>query len=135
MRRAGFVTVVGSLILALAGALYGQELATLKATISDQTGAVIPGATVTVTNRQTGAKRTDITESHGLSVIPGLPPGNYELTVDAKGFASQKMAIVLSVGQIGSLNVTMGVTVKEEFQVQATVQGIDTEKSEGQPGH
>ena len=102
----------------------------LKTTVSDQTGAVIPGTTVTVTNRQTGAKRTDITESHGLSVIPGLAPGNYELTADAKGFAPQKMVVTLSVGQIASLKVTMGVTVKEEVQVQATVQGIDTEKSE-----
>src|ERR1700687_3753027 len=130
MRRAGFFTVVSSLILVLAGVLHGQELATLKATVSDQTGAVIPGATVTVTNRQTGAKRTDITEAHGLSVIPGLPPGSYELTADAKGFAEQKVAIVLSVGQVASLNVTMGVTVQEEVQVQDVIQGIDTEKSE-----
>jgi hypothetical protein len=130
MRRAGFFSVVSSLLLAFVSVLHGQELATLKATVSDQTGAVIPAATVTVTNRQTGAKRTDITEAHGLSVIPGLPPGSYELTADAKGFARQKMAIVLSVGQIASLNVIMGVTVKEEVQVQETVQGIDTEKSE-----
>jgi Carboxypeptidase regulatory-like domain/TonB dependent receptor len=135
MLRRGFSSVVGSLIvgslmLVFAGTLSAQELATLKTTVSDQTGAVIPGATVTVTNRQTGAKRTDITESHGLSVIPGLAPGNYELTADAKGFAPQKMAVTLSVGQIASLNMTMGVTVKEEVQVEATVQGIDTEKSE-----
>jgi len=128
MRRAGFFSVVSSLIVAFVSALHGQELATLKATVSDQTGAVIPGATVTVTNRQTGAKRTDITEAHGLSVIPGLPPGSYELAVDAKGFAEHKVAIVLSVGQIASLNVTIGVTVQEEVQVQATVEGIDTEK-------
>jgi hypothetical protein len=130
MRRRGFSAVVGSLILVFAGTLCAQELATLKTTVSDQSGAVIPGATVSVTNRQTGAKRTDITESHGLSVIPGLSPGNYELTAEAKGFALQKMVVTLSVGQIASLNVTMGVTVKEEVQVQATVQGIDTEKSE-----
>ncbi len=97
MRRGGFLSVVGSVILAFAGTLYAQELATLKTTVSDQTGAVIPGATVTVTSRQTGAKRTDITESHGLSVIPGLAPGNYELTADAKGFAPKKMAVTLSV--------------------------------------
>jgi outer membrane receptor protein involved in Fe transport len=130
MRRVWFFTAVSSVILVFAGVVHGQELATLKTTVSDQTGAVIPGATVTVTNRQTGARRTDITEAHGLSVIPGLPPGSYELTAEAKGFARQKMAIMLSVGQIASLNVTMGVAVKEEVQVQETVQGIDTEKSE-----
>jgi Carboxypeptidase regulatory-like domain/TonB dependent receptor len=130
MRRVWFSSVVGSLILWFAGALYAQELATLKATISDQTGAVIPGATVTVTNRQTGAKRTDITESHGLSVIPGLPPGSYDLTADAKGFTPRKVTVTLAVGQIASLNVTMGVSVREEVEVQDTAQAIDTEKSE-----
>jgi hypothetical protein len=130
MRRVGCSLVVGPLLLALAGTLYAQELATLKTTVTDQTGAVIPGATVTVTNKQTGAKRTDTTESHGLSVIPGLAPGNYELEADAKGFASQKLAVNLSVGQIASLTVSMGVTVKEEVQVQDTIPGIDTEKSE-----
>jgi hypothetical protein len=130
MRRVGCSLVVGPLLLALAGTLYAQELATLKTTVTDQTGAVIPGATVTVTNKQTGAKRTDTTESHGLSVIPGLAPGNYELGADAKGFASQKLAVNLSVGQIASLTVSMGVTVKEEVQVQDTIPGIDTEKSE-----
>ena len=130
MLRARFFSVLSSFVLVFAGTLCGQELATLKTTITDQTGAVIQGATVTVTNRQTGAKRTDITESHGLSVIPGLPPGDYDLTADAKGFGSKKVPIVLTVGQIASINLTMGVTVKEEVSVQDTVQGIDTEKSE-----
>lgn len=102
----------------------------MKATVNDQSGAVIPGASITITNLQTGARRTDVTESHGLSVIPGLPAGRYELTAEAKGFTQRKLAVILSVGQIASVNVTMGVTVKEEVQVQATAQGIDTEKSE-----
>ncbi len=130
MLRTRFFPVLSSFVIVFAGTLCGQELATLKTTVADQSGAVIQGASVTVTNQQTGAKRTDITESHGLSVIPGLPPGNYELTADAKGFASQKLPIVLTVGQIASVNLSMSVTVKEEVQVEATVQGIDTEKSE-----
>ena len=130
MRRVWSLCVLGLLILGVASSLCAQDLATLKATISDQTGAVIPGASITVTNLQTGAKRTDVTESHGLSVIPGLPPGNYELTVDAKGFTARKIAVTLSVGQIASVPVTMGLSVIEEVQVQETIQGIDTEKSE-----
>jgi hypothetical protein len=114
----------------LAGCVVAQELATLKVTVVDQTGAVVPGATVSLRNTATGAKRTDITESHGLSVIPGLPPGNYELTAEVKGFSPQKLPVALSVGQISSLTVTMGIAVKEQVLVQETVQGIDTEKSE-----
>ncbi len=108
----------------------GQELATLKVTVNDQTGAVIPGATVTIKNAQTGVNRSDVTESHGLSVIPGIPPGNYELTVVAKGFTLRKLPISLSVGQTASAVVTLGVTVTEEVQVQDVIRGIDTEKSD-----
>jgi len=108
----------------------GQELATLKVTVNDQTGAVIPGANITLRNLETGARRSDISESHGLSVIPGIPPGNYELTVDAKAFTPRKLPVTLSVGQTASVVVTLGVTVKQEVQVQDVIQGIDTEKSD-----
>src|SRR5207249_6677013 len=70
--------------------LFAQDLATLKLTVTDPTGAVIPGVNVTATNSQTGAKRTDITESHGLSVIPGLAPGAYDVVANAQGFAPRK---------------------------------------------
>src|SRR5713101_3954020 len=130
MRQDRWSCVLGLLILGFASCLFAQDLATLKTTVSDQTGAVIPGASITITNAQTGAKRTDVTESHGLSVIPGLPPGNYELTADAKGFTSRKVAVTLAVGQIASVVVTMGLSIKEEVQVRDVIQGIDTEKSE-----
>ena len=126
------VWLVGAVVLLLLWSwnALGQELATLKVTVNDQTGAVIPGATVTIKNAQTGVNRSDVTESHGLSVIPGIPPGNYELTVVAKGFTPRKLPISLSVGQTASVVVTLGVTVTEEVQVQDVIRGIDTEKSD-----
>ena len=79
MRRTSLRLLGIAFALVLLSALVaGQELATLRVTVQDQTGAVIPGATVTVKNTQTGVLRNDITESHGLSVIPGLAPGNYQ---------------------------------------------------------
>ncbi|HET7205050.1 MAG TPA: TonB-dependent receptor [Terriglobales bacterium] len=132
MRRASLLTVAvaASMMSFLAGSLSAQDLATLKVTVTDQTGAVIPGANITVTNTQTGAKRTDVTESHGLSVIPGLPPGTYEVNADAKGFGPRKIPVVLTVGQTASLNLAMGFEIKEEVKVEETVQGIDPEKAE-----
>jgi hypothetical protein len=118
-----FVVVVSALGFA-------QQLATLKTTVYDQTGAVIPGATITLRSNTTGAKRTDISSANGLSVIPDLPPGSYELTAEAKGFSSRKMAVTVSVGQIASITVSLGIAAKEEVTVQETVQGIDPEKSE-----
>ena len=130
MRHSRVLSIVGLLIVLSAGSLHAQDLATLKVTVTDPTGALIPGVAVTVTNTQTGAKRTDVTESHGLSVIPGLTPGNYELSTEAKGFTTRKVPVTLTVGQIASLTVALGVSVKEEILVQDVVQGIDPEKAE-----
>ncbi|HLB90163.1 MAG TPA: carboxypeptidase-like regulatory domain-containing protein, partial [Terriglobales bacterium] len=124
------VAIAALVCVGLSSSVLAQELATLKVTVSDQTGAVIAGATITLRNTETGARRTDVTESHGLSVIPGVPAGNYEMTAEAKGFSSVKMPVALSVGQIASLTVTMGITVKEEVKVEEIAQGVDTEKSE-----
>ena len=130
MKRISFL-LVGIVVLLLSSVNgLAQELATFKVTVNDQTGAVIPGATVALKNSQTGVSRSDITESHGLSVIPGIPPGNYELSVAAKGFTPRKLPVSLSVGQTASLTVTLGVTVTEELLVQDVIQGIDTEKSD-----
>src|SRR5438477_1686176 len=130
MKRTSSWVVGIVVVLVLSGNVLAQELATLKVTVNDQTGAVIPGATITLKNTATGAKRTDVTESHGLSVIPGLPPGSYELTAEAKGFTARELPVSLSVGQTASLVVTLGVTVLQQVQVQDVVQGIDTEKSD-----
>ena len=107
-RTSSLSTAVVVLVLLVSSSVLGQQLATLKVTVSDPSGAVIPGATITLTNTETGAKRTDITESHGLSVMPGVPAGTYEMTADAKGFSPLKMPVTLSVGQISSFPVTLG---------------------------
>src|SRR6266446_6427047 len=130
MKRTSSWVVGIVVVLLLSGNVLAQELATLKVTVNDQTGAVIPGATITLKNTATGAKRSDVTESHGLSVIPGLPPGSYELTADAKGFTARELPVSLSVGQTASLVVTLGVTVLQQVQVQDVIRGIDTEKSD-----
>ena len=126
----GKVTAALCFAVLLSTGILAQQLATLKVTVNDQSGAVIPGATITLQSSETGAKRSDITASNGLSVIPGVAPGSYELTAEAKGFNPRKLPVTLAVGQIASLTVTLGITVKEEVTVQDTAPGIDTEKSE-----
>src|SRR5690349_20280276 len=130
MRTSSWALVVTAACLLWSWNAAGQELATLKVTVNDQTGAVIPGASISLKNNQTGVKRSDVSESHGLSVIPGVPAGNYELTVDAKGFGQYKAPVSLSVGQTASLTITLGVSVSEQVEVQDVIQGIDTEKSD-----
>jgi hypothetical protein len=125
-----FVTTTLAFALLGSAGLFAQQLATLKVTLNDQSGALVPGANITLVGTETGAKRTDVTNANGLSVIAGVPAGSYELTAEAKGFTPRKMAVTLSVGQTASITVVLGIAVKEEVTVQDIAQGIDTEKSE-----
>jgi hypothetical protein len=111
--------------------LSAQQLATLNLNVSDSSGAGIPQARVSLKNAETGAKRSDLCNATGLGVIPGLPAGNYELTVDAPQFSPYRVTLTLAVGQIASLPVTLGVNgLKEQIEVREAAQGIDVQKSE-----
>ena len=74
-------------------ALYAPAQTTnglITGSITDSTGAVVPGAQVTVVNRDNGQERTAASDASGLYVIPQLPPGAYTLTAKKEGFASVK---------------------------------------------
>ena len=55
-------------------------------TLTDQTGAAVSGATVSVTDTQRGTSRSAVTDTSGSYAVPDLPPGTYKIHVDAKGF-------------------------------------------------
>jgi Carboxypeptidase regulatory-like domain/TonB dependent receptor len=81
-------------ILAL-GALFSvvawaqTQLATVSGTITDPSGAVVPGVSVTVVSQGTGSKRSVLTGTAGEFRFGGLPIGNYSLRVEKPGFQSQ----------------------------------------------
>src|SRR5882724_4304009 len=60
--------------------------ATLSGTIVDQNGAVVPGVSVTVTNKATAAQRQGTTNEDGYFTIPLLPPSNYMVNTRRDGF-------------------------------------------------
>jgi Carboxypeptidase regulatory-like domain len=133
MRRGLFLNALAILLLGteLVPNLSAQQLATLSVSVIDQSSAGISLARVTVKNTETGAKRTDFCNAAGLGVIPGLPAGNYELTVDAAQFTPYRTTVILSVGQIASMAVTLGVNgLKERIEVHEAARGIDTQQSD-----
>ena len=77
------------------------DTATLKGTIFDPSGSVVPGAAVTVTNPDTGVSRTAKSGEEGDYQVPSLPPGTYQVVAEAAGFRKAVAEnIVLTVGQI-----------------------------------
>src|SRR5580692_6851270 len=87
MQRPGLVCAFGLLALACAGNAFSQEVnATLVGTVTDATGAVVPGAKITATESQTNVSRITVTNESGNYTFPNLPPGSYVVTVEAQGF-------------------------------------------------
>ena len=63
-----------------------QLTAQIAGTISDTSGAIIPGSSVTVSNEDTGMKWEAKTNQAGIYTVPLLQPGNYRIEVQAQGF-------------------------------------------------
>jgi hypothetical protein len=59
--------------------------ATISGTIKDETGGVLPGVDVVITNLETGLTRTGVSDSNGYFAVPGLAPGTYEARATLQG--------------------------------------------------
>jgi hypothetical protein len=72
----------------------------ISGTVTDSSGAVLPKATISVVDTQTGLKRTVVTDSTGQYRVAGLSPSTYEASVELHGFATElRKGIVVAVGQ------------------------------------
>jgi Carboxypeptidase regulatory-like domain len=102
------------LLAAALSAVAQVPTATISGKVVDQTGAVIPQATVTVT-ASGGKQSTVTTDQAGGFEIPALTPGTYNVSAAAKGFAPfSKPGVELAAGQKQTLNVALQVQVQEE---------------------
>ena len=113
-RKFFFVLVV----LALVGLpVFGQSTATgsLTGTITDPTGAVVPGASVVVKSSGTGQEFTAKTNDEGVFTIPVLASGLYTATISVKGFKQSKVTdIKIDAGKPSSFNVAMEVGSQDQ---------------------
>ncbi|PYV22232.1 MAG: hypothetical protein DMG24_17300, partial [Acidobacteria bacterium] len=83
------VVVLGASTLACFFAAHGRAQAVwgaISGYVADQSGAAVPGASVSITNAKTGVQAKGVTDSAGLYNITHLDPGEYSVTVEAAGF-------------------------------------------------
>ena len=134
MRRLCIYCSILLLCLSLASLAFGQSAAsaTIVGAVTDTQGAVIPNATVTATNTATGVGHSTRTTSSGNYTIPNLPPGSYDLKVEAASFApGETKGVKLNVGDQRDVNVTLGAAGKSEVvEVTAAAPLIETTKTE-----
>src|SRR5271170_7083641 len=99
----------------------GASAAQLNGTVRDASGGAVAKATLTLRDVGTNRTYTAVSNDNGLYVIPNLPPGSYELTTEATGFAkSTQTGIVLTVGQVATIDVSVSVAQSAEKVVVTT---------------
>ena len=84
-----YILSTGLAVFLSVGAWSQTQLATISGGITDPSGAVVPGASVTVVNRGTGLKRSVLTDTAGEYRFAGLPTGTYSLRIEKPEFQSQ----------------------------------------------
>src|SRR6185295_11920964 len=100
---AAFILAIAFCGLAGSSIAFGQaqsNAADLTGVVRDQSGAVVVGATVTARNPDTNYSRAATTDGDGFYQITNLPPGTYEVTIEASGFSKARVpSVTLTVGQ------------------------------------
>ncbi|MBV8050855.1 MAG: TonB-dependent receptor [Acidobacteriaceae bacterium] len=119
--------VLASLV-AIPAAAQSQISGDLTGTITDPSGAVVPGANVTLKNNATGASQTATTNSAGAYRFSLLPPGSYTVTAAAQGFQGTSQRVQVAVGQASAANLQLAVG-GSGTTVEVTAQGgvVDTQ--------
>jgi Carboxypeptidase regulatory-like domain len=109
--RSLFLAILGLFLLTAGQQGFSQDTnATLSGTVTDPSGAIIPGATLSLVNVATGFKSSFISDASGAYTFQNLTPGRYDLAVTANGFKSENdHGIELAVNQAGHLDVHLTV--------------------------
>ena len=127
----GCLALLASIALA-SPALAQRQLGAIQGTITDQTGGVLPGVTVSATNKETGEVRTAVTNESGIYRIQSLDPGRYDVAAELSSFSKAgRNDVIVSVGATFGLNLSMATgTLTEVVQVAGVSPDIQTEKAE-----
>src|SRR5437764_7424754 len=103
----------------------------ISGSVTDASGAIIPGAAVTATDTATGSKLTATTTAAGIYSFVSLPPGAYEVSASQKGFETTlRKGVIVTVDQSTTVNLSMKVgSVSEVVTVNETSSLVDTTNS------
>jgi Carboxypeptidase regulatory-like domain len=120
MRSSVLRSGVCLIVLLLTNAVtFGQVItASLQGRVADTSGAVLPKATVIVTNTETGFSRTTTSDDGGQYKLTSLPVGSYKITAQASSFQAQTRVLTLAVGDLATLDFSLSPgTVEQQVTV------------------
>src|SRR5215510_7819121 len=116
-----FLALICAALPAMAFAQAGGATAEIKGKITDSTGAAVVGATVTATDAGKGISRATTSDEQGEYRLLSIPPGIYQLKVEASGFTAQALNKDIAL-QVGATSETVNVTTEAPV--------IETEKTQ-----
>ncbi|MBM3819452.1 MAG: hypothetical protein FJW14_10635 [Acidimicrobiia bacterium] len=110
---------------------WAQGTAQINGTVRDESGAVLPGVTVTATQADTGFTRTVVTNEAGAYAMPSLPTGPYRLEAALQGFRTYtRTGIVLQVGATPVIDVALAIgSLEESVTVEAAAPLVDVKSA------
>jgi hypothetical protein len=124
---------IALIVLFLGSAVSAQTRATtadLALSVVDASGAALPGATVSVTNIETGLIRSDVTDLDGRRVLPALSLGPYRVQVALNGFRSEMRDVTVRLGTVSALDVTLQLaSVQQRVDVVETSPLVDSNRT------
>src|SRR5215471_4074260 len=126
-----FGRVVCFITLACVPAMAQTTTGSIVGSVTDKTGALIPGAAITVTNTDTGSTNKTVTDSSGNYAVTPLPVGHYSVTVEARGFKKSVSAgITLNLQDRIGVNVVLELgQITETVEVQGAAAALQTDTS------
>ena len=120
--------VVFALALFTCGQLLAGVTASISGTVTDASGAVVAGATVTATNVETAVVTTQTTNAQGFYSFQSLPLGNYTIGVQQSGFKAYTQTGLV-------VDVNSALTVDVKLQVGATSEKVEVSTADASRGH
>ena len=123
----------GCAALLLFAAKAGSQIAgagNIQGTVTDASGAVVPRASVTLTDKSTQVSRKAVTDNAGVYVFPGVPVGTYDVSIAAQGFETYvRTGIVLEVGSSIAVDASLAVGAAEtKVEVRSEGLALQTEE-------
>jgi hypothetical protein len=129
--KSSFVRAPGACVavLVVAAAAWAQApVGTIAGTVRDQTGAVVPGASVTITNQGTGVERHITSSADGSYTAPALAAGSYLVVAELTGFRTQRAEVTVATGRVVTLDMNMELgEATETVMVAASAIHVETE--------
>lgn len=125
LKRLWFIAVV---LAVMPAALFAQgfQVGNIAGTVTDQTGAALPGVTITIVHQERGTTRTQVTDAQGRYQFPALPLGSYRVAATLEGFQPSTRDVRVEQQKTTTTDLTMGLaTTAESITVTAEAPVVD----------